>query len=228
MQFPSDEHESFISIPHTFSASRVYVEDEHSRISAAEITINIACGPVDNDKMPLEERGKRAVIGFQRLKVWLDAILNDVMLVDVNSELLETLVDGVVNYVMFIPGQPDDSMLAVLLHSKVFAITKGLLDIHSISLSASDTEGVVRYYRNLSKTYPLPGIEYLDSSEKPKHDTPWWGRPTLDICEFVEDDEENEIIRTEFDPLSEIGKEYLTNGEEADIIVFDIWKNRDK
>lgn len=232
MQFPTEEHESFITIPHTFSANRIYLEDEASRISSSNITLKIACGPVDNDKMPLDERGKRAAIGFQRAKLWMEAVLSDVILIDVSSKLLETVVDDTSNTVMFIPGQPDDSMLSVVLHAKLSAITKDLLDIYSISLMATDTESIERHYRNLHpvQKYPLPGIEYIGAYDSPVHDKPWWERPTIDVCEFSrgEEDEEELTLWFEDDPLAEIGKEYLTNGQEADIIVFDLWKNRDK
>jgi hypothetical protein len=231
MEFPTEDHESFITIPHTFSANRIYLEDESSKISASNITLRVACGPIDKDSMPLDERGKRAAIGFQRAKLWMEAVLIDVILIDVNSQLLETVVCDTSNTVMFIPGQPDDSMLSVVLHAKLSAITKDLLDIYSISLSATDTENIERHYRNLhpAKKYPLPGIEYIGIYDSPMHDKPWWERPTIDVCEFSKDEDGDELtLQFEDNPLAEIGKEYLTNGQEADIIVFDLWKNRDK
>jgi hypothetical protein len=227
MNFPSDEHESFIVIPHTFTATRVYAEEDVSRISPTIITLKIACGPIDDDSVPLKEQGTKAMVGFQRLKVWLGAIIDNVILIDVNSNMIDVLQDNVANTFMFIPGQPDDSMLSVLLHSKICAITHELLEIHSISLTATDTENVERYYRNLhpKKKYPLPGIEYIEPVNADVVDEiPWWERATIDVCEYTKVEGEEEIVFGESDPLAEIGKEYLTNGEEADIIVFDLWK----
>ena len=227
MQFPTDEHESYIIIPHTFSATRAYNEENDMPcLTAATITLKIACGVMNDDSLSTSELGNRAVIGFQRLKIWLEAILEGIIIIDVNSELLESLQETVTNNMMYVPGQPDDSMLAVLLHSKISAITRNMLDIHSISLTASDTFGIERIYRNLSpdNEYPLPDITYFDGDTQ--HKTPWWTRPTVDICEYTIDDED-EVIIFEADPLSEIGKEYLTSGKEADIIVFDAWKNKD-
>ena len=225
MQFPSYDHESFIVIPHTFYATRVYKEDELSRISAAKLTLKIACTPIDDDTLGHVELGQKAMVGFQRLKVWLEALLDNVILVDVNSELLAEFQENVHNNIMFIPGNPDDSMLSVVLHAKMCSITKGLLDIHHISLRATDTDNIERYYRNLSGEYPLPGIEYV--GEEVAHKTPWWSRPTIDICEY-EDESESGILAWPADPLASIGKEYLTNGDEADIIVFDAWKKPEK
>lgn len=227
MQFPTDEHESYIIIPHTFTATRVYIEeDDMPRMTAATIKLKIACGVLSDESLSSEELGNRAVIGFQRLKVWLEAILEGIIMIDVNSELMEPLQQTVANNMMYIPGQPDDSMLAVLLHSKISAITSNMLDIHSISLTASDTFGIERIYRNLSpkNEYPLPDISYFNGETQ--HTVPWWSRPTVDICEYQKDDDET-VILFDFDPLSEIGKEYLTSSEEADIIVFDAWQKKD-
>jgi hypothetical protein len=224
MDFPTDEHESYIIIPHTFTATRVYIEDnEMPRMTAATIELKISCSPLSDDETSPDEVGPRAVVGFQRLKVWLDAILHEVVLIDVNSELLESFQDVISNPLMYVPGQPDDSMLSVLLHSKISAITKNMLDIHAISLTASDTFGIERIYRNLlpDGVHLLPGIEYFDGDTL--HDKPWWSRPTIDICEYQKEDDES-IILFDSDPLAEIGKEYLTTGKEADIIVFDAWK----
>ena len=142
-----------------------------------------------------------------------------------NSELLDSFQDTVANMIMYVPGQPDDSMLAVLLHSKISSITKGMLDVHAVSLSATDTYGIERVYRNLSddNTYPLPGIEYFNGDTY--HNKPWWTRPTIDVCEY--DKEEESVISFDVDLLAAIGKEYLTNKQEADIIVFDAWKKDD-
>ena len=227
MDFPSEDHESYIIIPHTFTANRVYIEDNDTpRITAATINLKIACSTMDDDSMEPAELGSRAVIGFQRLKIWLDAILHEVILIDVSSELLETLQDTVSNTIMYIPGQPDDSMLSVLLHSKISAITKNMLDIHAVSLTASDTFGIERLYRNLNNgKYPLPGIEYFYGDTH--HKTPWWTRPTVDVCEYEKEDDDDAVILFDTDPLADIGKEYLTNGQEADIIVFDKWKKDD-
>ena len=228
MDFPTEEHESYIVIPHTFQANRVYIDDDEiPRMTAATITLKIACSIMNDDSLTTEELGSRAMIGFQRLKIWLEAVLNDVVLIDVNSELLESLQDSIANFIMYVPGQPDDSMLAVLLHSKISAITKNMLDVHTISLTATDTFGIERIYRNLSPTkqYPLPGIEYFDGDTH--HTAPWWDRPTIDVCEYAKDEDGETVVLFENDPLAEIGKEYLTSSQEADIIVFDAWKKDD-
>lgn len=227
MEFPTENHDSFIIIPHTFAASRIYEEDEVSHISSTTITLKISCSPIDDENLSAEDIGTKAIIGFQRLKVWLEGMLDHIILIDVSSELFPPLQAAVGNQIMITPGKPDDSMLAVLLHSKATAITKDLLEIFTLSLTATDTDNIERLYRCSDKIYPLPGIEYFPTDAA--HKTPWWTRPTIDVCDYVNVEDDDSISWSEdADPLSEIGKEFLTIEKEADIIVFDVWKNKDK
>ena len=222
MDFPTPEHNSYIIIPHTFAATRIYEEEDVSQISPTTITLNISCSPIDDGILTAEEMGTKAIIGFQRLKVWLEGILDYIILIDVNSDLLSILQEKVGNHIMVIPGKPDDALLAALLHSKISAITEDLLEIFTISLKATDTNDIERLYRCPDKHYPLPGIEYFDGDAA--HDVPWWYRSTIDVREFDKTDDVEEIAWYSADPLADIGKEYLTNDTEADIIVFDAWK----
>jgi len=226
MEFPTADHDSFIIIPHTFAASRIYEEDDVSHISATSITLKISCSPIDDENLSGEEIGKKAVIGFQRLKVWLEGMLDHIILIDVSSELFPPLQAAVGNQIMITPGKPDDSMLAVLLHSKATAITSGCLEVFTLSLTATDTDNIERLYRCQDKIYPLPGIEYFPGEAV--HKTPWWTRPTIDISEYIKEDGDDSIEWNIEDPLAEIGKDYLTIEKEADIIVFDAWKKKEK
>lgn len=226
MEFPTPDHDSFITIPHTFAASRIYEEDDTSHISATYITLKVSCSPIDDESDTPENVGTKAMIGFQRLKIWLEGMLDNVVLIDVDSGLLEPLATTVGNIILITPGKPDDSMLAVLLHSKMRAITSGLLNIYSLSLKATDTDNIERLYRCDHGHYPLPGIEYFP--EESLHKAPWWTRPTIDVCDYIKTDAEEGINWPNVDPLAEIGKEFLTIPTEADIIAFDSWKQKDK
>lgn len=222
MDFPTPDHDSFLVIPHTFSATRIYEEDEVSLISSTNITLEISCAPIDDGTLSAEDMGTKAIIGFQRLKIWLGGMLEHIVMIDVNSDLLEEMQTKVGNQIMLVPGKPDDALLAVLLHAKISAITEGLLEIYTISLKATDTDYIERVYRCPSKQYPLPGIEYFPAEAV--HDTPWWTRPTIDVGDYEKSDGDEDIAWHTGDPLAEIGKEFLTDGNEADIIVFDAWK----
>lgn len=230
MEYPTDEHQSFIVLPHKFPAIRVFEdEDDVTHMTAATFKIKFSCTPIEDGKST-DEMTRKAMVGFQRLRTWLDAVLNNIIIIDVNSPMLEHMQNHVGNLRLYTPGKPDDSLLAVVFHSKATAITRDLIEIHSICLSSTDTENTERYYRNTDGEYELPGIEYYKDLEINKgliviNDTPWWERPTIDICEYCQDEDDDDVTMwLSIDPLSEIGKDLLTNDEEADIIVFDALK----
>lgn len=236
MEYPSNEYKSFLVIPHTFSAIRVFEDEEKiTHMSATAITLKISCSPIDDGTMTPKEMGQKAIIGFQRLRAWLEAVLNNIIIIDAGSPIMEMMRKQVANLMLFTPGAADDSLLAVMFHSKAKSITADLMEIHSIIIASTDTENTERYYRCLDGNYELPGIEYYNDLPMNKdfiaiNDIPWWERQTIDICEYARlDNDDEQIICFETDPLSEIGKEYLINDEEADIIVFDAWKkDKDK
>lgn len=230
MEYPSEEHNSFIVLPHTFSAIRAFddeSEEQPTHLTSTTIKVKFSCTPIGDGK----DAGEKAMIGYQRLRTWLDAVMRNIIIIDVASPMLPVLFERVSNLMLMMPGRSDDALLAELLHSKAAAITKELLNIHSIWLTSSDTEYSERYYRNEDGDYSLPGIEYYDKrlyneGIESSNTQPWWERPTVDICEYAQEEGEN-VVWFEVDPLLDIGKEYLTKETEADIIVFDSWKKKD-
>lgn len=229
MEYPSEEHKAFIVLPHKFSAIRVFDEPEvGAHLTATDITLKFSCTPIDET----HDASAKAMIGYQRLRAWLEAVMQNIIIIDVDSPMIGAIHGGVSNIMMYTPGRTDDALLTILLHSKASAITKDLLNIHTMWMTSTDTENSERYYRNTDNDYGLPGIEYFndrinsdDSLSSNKR--PWWQRSTVDICEYAQENGEN-VTWFDVDPLLDIGKEYLTEATEADIIVFDAWKKKDK
>lgn len=222
MDFPTPDHDSFLIIPYEFAATRIYEEDSVSQISSTSITLSISCAPINDETISAEDVGIKAMIGFQRLKAWLEGMLEHIVMIDIDSDLLKAIQEKADNQIMLVPGKPDDSLLTVLLHAKISAITEGLLEIYTISLRATDTDLIERVYRCPSKQYPLPDIEYFPGESVYK--TPWWTRPTIDVGDYEKSDDDENIAWHTDDPLAEIGKEFLADDTEADVIVFDAWK----
>lgn len=228
MEYPSEDCQSFVVMPHSFSAIRAFDDEVGTQLTASQITVKFSCSPVGESG----KDGTKAMIGYQRLRTWMEAVLQDIIIIDVNSPMIGSMFGNVSNIMMYTPGRTDDALLSIVLHSKASAITEGMLDIHSIWITSTDTENSERYYRNAGGDYGLPGIEYfndrtVNAGLVASNKRPWWQRPTVDICEYAQEEGEN-VVWFEVDPLLDIGKEYLTNDEEADIIVFDSWKNKDK
>lgn len=225
MEYPSEEYNSFIVLPHTFSAIRAFDEkEEGTHLTSTTITVKFSCTPTGDSA----DAGEKAAIGYQRLRTWLEAVMRNIIIIDVASPMLPIIFGQVSNLMMYTPGPTDDALLTELLHSKATAITTGLLDIHTIWLTSSDTENSERYYKNPEGNYSLPGIEYFntrltDDDVVSSNKKPWWERSTVDICEYAQENGQD-VVWFEVDPLLDIGKEYLTEASEADIIVFDTWK----
>ncbi len=226
MEYPSEEHKSFIVLPHTFPAIRAFEGDDGiTHLTSTMITLKFSCSPIGETA----DDGTKAMVGFQRLRTWLEAVINNILIINVKSPMIEPMRSGISNMMLYTPGKTDDALLATLFHSKASAITSELLEIHTIWMSSTDTENTERYYRCIDGRYELPGIEYYndlpDNEEFASiNNVPWWERPTIDICEYGASADDSDVVWFEIDPLLEIGKEYLTNDKEADIIVFDNWK----
>lgn len=222
MEYPGEEHRSFIVLPHTFPAIRAFENDEGiTHLASTIIALKFSCTPIGDTV----QDGTKAMVGYQRLRVWLDAAINNILIINVKSPMLESMQGGISNLMLYAPDQTDDALLATLFHAKASSITKDLLEIHTVWMTSTDTENTERYYRCPDGHYDLPGIEYYNDLEinkeiKSINDKPWWERPTIDICEYGSDPDDN-VVWFEADPLLEIGKEHLTNDAEADIIEFD-------
>lgn len=226
MEYPSEEHKSFIVLPHTFPAIRAFESgDGVTHLTSTEITLKFSCTPIGDTV----EDGTKAMVGYQRLRTWLEAVIDNILIINVESPMLLPMQTGISNMMLHTPGKTDDALLVTLFHSKASSITRDLLKIYTVWMTSTDTENTERYYRCDDGRYELPGIEYYNDLEinkeiKSTNDVPWWERPTIDICEYGDDPDNDDVIWFEVDPLLEIGKEYLTNDTEADIIVFDSWK----
>lgn len=222
MEYPSEEYKSFIVLPHTFPAIRAFEDDNGiTHLTSTTITLKFSCTPIGDTA----QDGAKAMVGYQRLRTWLEAVINNILIINVKSPMLETMQAGVSNMMLYMPGKTDDALLVTLFHSKASSITKDLLKIHTVWMTSTDTENTERYYRCDDGCYGLPGIEYyndLEINEEIKciNNEPWWERPTIDICEYGTTPDDD-VVWFEVDPLLEIGKEYLTDDAEADIIVFD-------
>lgn len=205
MHFPSDDHRSSVLYPLEFHAVRAY----NTTLHPTTFQLKVSLTPAHFDKrtpMVVEEKSEE---GLQRLTFWKDTILDNCVIVDINGELVGSIVGAVDNNMMFCPGGPTDHLLVELLHAKISAILKGYFDIHAITLSSTDTHGIETSFRSVDG-YALPGIEYFP--EEALHSAPWWERDTIEICEFVK----GAILEDElFNHFSDyFGK------KEADIIIF--------
>lgn len=216
MLTPNDVN-TYVILPHTFSAIR-YMSD-HFAPAFFNIEVTLLIDP-RNGKNP-EDIGKKAGLGFKKIKVWLELVLHDIILIRHDSSMEEVLVEESDNAVMHCPDEPDDVMIAALLMTKLKTISNGLLVVDSISLTSSDSGYIKRVMHNVPQGM-LPGIEYL--GKKAVHDKPWWERETIETNDFSKEEGSEDYFAelSVRDPLKAIENEY--EDTEADIITVDTWK----
>lgn len=206
MYFPDEQYRSSVILPYSFSAVRIFDSEMHP----TEFDIKVCCTAAFEDKRTQTQIHEKSQEGMQRLNFWIDTILRNVVILDVDSPIFDSIVASVDNTSMFCPGPPTDHMLVELLHSKISAITLGMFDIHAISITSSDTENVETSFRNVDG-YQLPGISYFP--EDTLHPAPWWTRDTIEVCEFAKGAVMEEDLFNHF-------SDFFGKKEEADIIIF--------
>lgn len=217
MRLTTDDVNTYIVMPHSFSAVRVM----NDRLSPVMFEIEISLISEPKAAASPEEAGVLAGLGFQKIKTWLELGLHEVIIVGVDSDIFSLLEAETDNSIMLAPSQPDDAMVASLLLTKMQTVAGDLLTIDSITLASSDTGFMKRFMRNIA--IRLPGIEYLGVDAA--HSKPWWLRETMETTDYEKNEGSEEYFAeiTTRDPLKELDK-LLLGDAEADVISIDTWK----
>ncbi len=206
MYFPNEHYRSSVILPYKFSAVRVFESELHPTV----FELKVCCTAAHEEKRTQAQIHEKSQEGMQRLNFWIDTILQNVIMLDVDSPVFDSIVSVADNSSLFSPGPPTDHMLVELLHSKMSAITLNMFDIHAISLTSSDTANVETSFRDVDG-YHLPGIEYFEMDTL--HPTPWWTRDTIEVCEFARGTVMEDELFNHF-------SDFFGKKEEADIIIF--------
>src|SRR6056297_3621636 len=104
-----NRYNSYMIVPHKFEATLIYGD----MLLPASYTLKVPCTPL------CPEIAQKSQEGFKRLKIWMEAMLGQVVIVNANSDLFPFFQSLPENIVMYTPGEPDDFMLSAILHSKL-------------------------------------------------------------------------------------------------------------
>lgn len=121
-----------------------------------------------------------SVIGYHKIKFWLDSVLDDVIFTQFDDDLGINLTYSADNVSIQLPSVPVDSHIVQILHSKLNAICGEYCSIGEVSLSASDTTAT--HIFDTAGKYTLPGAEYLEDNA---NHTPWWTRSCYETADFT-------------------------------------------
>lgn len=124
-------------------------------------------------------------IALERMKTMTDGILSASMLCSIENPLIETILEKTDNKVVFLPDEPYDQLLAIVLHSKLSAILEERFFIEYVSLS-SYQGGDLEYIFDSSVT-EYPSIITAEVVEKHRA---WWARPDMSTMDVITEDDE--------------------------------------
>lgn len=122
-------------------------------------------------------------IAFDRLQVFCGSILQSSLLCCIDNPFIEFLLEETASNVLFLPDDPYDNTMAILLHSKLSAILEDKLFLHSLSLSSFLGDNLM-YSFNLDQfEYPLMITEDILDNKKP-----WWRRSDMSVMDIIIED----------------------------------------
>jgi len=143
----------------------------------------------------------KSVIAYEKIKFWLDNVLNDVTFAIQSSELGSTLCYLSENPTMLTPYMPTDNHILQLIHCKISAIAGKDLHIGLSTLDSVDSSSMC-IYNTESYHYNLPTTDKT-GVENMYHSKPWWRRGTFDFADYSKEEvAEHELLR-----------EYVENGD---------------
>jgi len=187
-----------------FEFGGIRIQDGFMTAVDWELSVNLIVAQRAKSREDVEYR---AGVMYQKLWFWLDANLQGIVLVNVESEDDLYIANLSSNITLYCPGNPSDDLVIKLLHSKLTALAGKDIGIGEMRLKASDT--------SICYTYDCPEGDYelpLTTSEYYTEGTcrdvdPWWTRNDGFCFEFVkpEDSEETdeEIFAGIVDPMIE-------------------------
>lgn len=123
-------------------------------------------------------------VGYQQMLYWLSALLDSVLIVNINDDEARKLAEQANNQLMTLPSDPFDDLIAHALIEKLSVIgaPKGLVVV-GISL---DADGVTNHIKDYdSSKSVLPDITYAGKAAKKKLKLPWWKRSTSETSDLI-------------------------------------------
>lgn len=126
---------------------------------------------------------------FDKANYWFDSIMENCILIDRDNDIaLSTLFmeDGsqrIDNFPMMLPGEPVDTTLVKVLHSKLSAFGGDNIAFGILELTSDTRENIITTYTGYGE-HELPSMaEWV--GERSFHSKPWWARPNGDVIDLI-------------------------------------------
>jgi len=116
-------------------------------------------------EMTLASEQQEYNIAYGRMKLWMNEIMPDCVLIARDHDKLKTWIDTDAR-VLILPDEPVDQLIGMLLYSKLSAIVEDRVVIHQVSISSALDDDIIYHH-------------FEDEPLGPFRDAGWWndGRP---------------------------------------------------
>jgi len=129
-------------------------------------------------------------VALERLKLMSDVMFGGAIFVNTENEAIRPLLETLTTNVVFLPDDPYDHLISMLIHLKISAILEGRFLVHRFSMTSQVGGGLEYVFDPEVFDFPeivtdelLPGVE------------PWWRRPDMSTMDLItEDDKGNKIL----------------------------------
>jgi hypothetical protein len=123
------------------------------------------------------------LVAFDRIKYYINTVLEGSLFANIDNPLVNKLEKSFNVYVITLPSEPMDHIIASVVFSKIISIVEGRLDIHSVTFSSRLGEEVSNYI----DTESLASMGYMINN-KVKATTgtlAWWHRPDAGSSDII-------------------------------------------
>lgn len=212
--FTSNGMPFYTKLEHTFTGMRV--EDGVLKPETWDITVNIVL-PFPTLAQTERQHLLDCKVACEKLLFWLENSVNNAIIINGYDKVDRKSLDfysTLNNPLIMCPGNPDDTLLLILFHSKINAITKGKLVIGEVTINSYD--GYTHFFSCNDGNYGLPEVEGM------VHTKPWWTRHDLTMMDYDKKYLTNDDIQTIIEDctlLDEIEKQFVEQLEYTDVPV---------
>jgi hypothetical protein len=119
------------------------------------------------------DSGDHQNMAFDRIKIILEAILANSMIISINNPLLQWLAKKTKQRIVTLASEPLDIVVAATLFQKLSAVVEGKLTIHEVKICSTQADNIwVHFDSEFAEHFSSLDCELYKAADK----LPWWQR----------------------------------------------------
>lgn len=129
------------------------------------------------------DNGDHQNIAFERIKIMLEDVFHNSMIISLDNPLLQTLAKKTKQRIITLPNEPLDVIVAAILYNKLNAISEGKLSIHKVKISSTQADYIWVHFDDVfAENLKDINCEYYKITEV----EPWWMRRDPSTSDWFE------------------------------------------